>query len=205
MTQKDEENDSKRRGIAIILALLVGAGVMLSFGTGGVLAASLTMDGDSITTDNGAITDLTVDASGEITYDGAENPPDETDVELQVKNPDGSWETIATETETLFGLAGAYSYSFNDVSVVEPNTDYVKPDFKPSGDGESKSTDIQFRLVVTTDGHLDGADNRFNTEFTSDTATATVTVTNEENSNSAGGSGSVIANGTDKDPSDNRQ
>jgi hypothetical protein len=187
----------------VVVLLAVAGLVVFGLGSSSAFAASLVMHGDQVTTDDGTINELTVDASGEVRYDGAEHQPGETEVELQVKNPDGSWETIATQTETLSGLAGEWTYSFSDVSVVQ--TDYEKSDFKPSGDGESLETEIQFRLAVTADGNLDGSDNRENTEFTSDTATATVDVTNEANHNSAGGSGDVDADGSNSQPADNQQ
>jgi hypothetical protein len=200
---KQSTKKRARRLGTLFLVLIVSAGVMLAFSTGSVLAASLDMDGDSVTTDDGSITGLTVDASGDITYDGAEIPPGETEIELQIKDTDGSFTTIEKSTETLTGLAGTYSYSFSDVDIVG-ESGYTKSGLSPDTDGESKSTELQFRIVVTTDD-IDGGDGRERDEFTSNSASATVTVNNEETTTDAGGTGNVDVTGQDNDPSDNEQ
>lgn len=197
-TKEDENTDWKRKGFVILLAALVSVGLLLTLSSSSVMAATLTVSDDSVITDNGALTSISVDVSGDVTWDGAENQPGQTDVELQVKSPDGDWETLATEDAgTLSGLAGSYSYSFTDVDVTKSS--WNKGDFQAGGDGASKETDLTFRVVVTPSGDLDGDGNTVDT-IQSSSDTATVTVENEPNSNSAGGGGSVDASGTNKEP-----
>jgi hypothetical protein len=167
------------------------------------MAASLSISDDSLTTDNGVVQGVTVDASGDVTWDGAENQPGLTTVSLQVQNPDGSWTTITEEKETLSGLAGMYSYSFTDADVIS-NSNWEKQDFRPDNDGGVKQTELTFRILVEVEGDIDG-DGSSGDSFRSNNAPATVSVTNEANSNNAGGSGGVDVTGNDQNPSDNRQ
>lgn len=197
-----EDSNRRKKGVALLLALIVLFGTVVFFSTGSVMAASLSISDDALTTDNGAVTGITVGASGNITWDGAEEQPGSTTVNLEVQNPDGSWTTVASQTDTLSGLAGMYSYSFTSVDVIA-NSNWQKSDFKPSGDGATKDTDLTFRLTVQTSGDLDGSGTANTIQSNSDTAV--VSVTNEPNSNGASGSGGVTVQGNDNDPSDNQQ
>lgn len=201
MSEQDTTS-RRRKGIVVLLSLLLLLATVTFFTTGSVMAASLTISDDTLTTDNGAVTGVTVNASGDITWDGAEAQPDSTTVKLQVQNPDGSWTTVASQTDTLSGLAGTYSYSFTNADIIS-NTDWNKADFKPSGDGATKDTDLTFRITVETTGDLDGSGSGNTIQSNSDTAT--LSVTNEANSNGASGSGGVNGSGNDEDPSDNQQ
>jgi hypothetical protein len=196
---------SRSRG-AIIIALVATTSIlgMLVLSSGSVMAASLTINSDSITTDDGDIDGVTVDASGDVTWDGAEEQPGETEVKLQVEDPDGEdWNTIDTkEEEELSGLAGTYSFSFSDVDVTD-DSDWSESDFVSSTDGSTKDTELNFRLVIETDGDLNGDDS--SDTATSNPATTTLSVTNEESSTGFGASGGIEGEGTDKDPEDNEQ
>lgn len=191
---------------AIVVALMVTISVLgiLLLTSGSVMAASLSISSDSITTDDGDIDGVTVDASGDITWDGAEEQPGETEVKLQVEDPDGDdWNTIDTkEEEELSGLAGTYSFSFSDVDVTD-DSDWSESDFVSSTDGSTKDTELNFRLVIETDGDLNGDDS--SDTATSNPATTTLSVTNEESSTGFSASGGVEGEGTDEDPEDNEQ
>ena len=196
----EEENNNKRKAAVLLFVVLASLGFVIAMSSSPVMAATgFNIQDDILTTDNGAVTGLEVSVNGEITWDGAEHEPGETDVRLQVKNPDGSWETLEETTYTdLTGLAGTESYSFSDVDVTQ--SDWNNGDFNAAGDGSDEATEVEFRLQVETSGNLAGEDNRNNFVFNSSSDTATVTVTNEPNSNSASGNGNTNAQGTNKEP-----
>lgn len=186
-----------RKYFALLLALLLTIILIVAIVPDPVMAATLTIDDDSLTTDNGAITGVTVDVSGEITWDGAEETPGSTEIELQVQNPDSSWMTVTANTEDLSGLAGTHNYSFLGVDIIS-NSDWKQSDFTANGDGATTETDLTFRLNIDTSGDLDGSGS--SNTIQSGTDTATLTVTNEKNSNSAGGSGGINGGGTNNEP-----
>jgi len=192
------EKKRKRRGVLVLLVALGVAVGLVAFSSSPGMAATLSIGDDTVTTDNGAITGVTVDLNSDITWDGAENEPGQTDVKLQVQNPDGSWETLETQSTELSGLAGTYQPTFSDVDVTQ--SDWNNGDFRATGDGATQETDLTFRLVVEASGNLDGDDNRETTTVTSSTETATITAVNEANSNNAGGNGGVNASGTNNEP-----
>lgn len=192
-----------KKAATILLTIVVLFGALTIFSTSPVMAATLSIGDDTVTTDNGAITGVTVDLNTDITWDGAENEPGQTDVKLQVQNPDESWETLETQSTELSGLAGTYQPTFSNVDVTQ--SDWNNGDFRATGDGTTKETDLSFRLVVEASGNLEGDDNRKTTTVTSPTETATITAVNEANSNNAGGSGNVNGQGNDQNPSDNKQ
>lgn len=196
----EEEDNNRRKGAVLLFVVLAAFGVVLAMSSGSVMAATgFDIQDDTLTTDNGTVTGLQASVSGEITWDGAEHEPGETDVRLQVKNPDGSWETLEETTYAdLTGLAGTESYSFSDVDVTQ--SDWNNGDFNAAGDGSDEVTDVEFRLQVETSGNLDGEDNRNNFVFNSSSDTATITVTNEANSNSASGNGNINAQGNNQEP-----
>ena len=194
----NENTDKRRRKVIGILFVIAVAAMAVAFVPTSVMAATFTMDDTSVTTENGKVDSVTADVSGEITWDGAETDPGETDIELQVKNPDDSWETIDSETTTLTGLYGSHSYSFTGADVL--SSDWKKNDFAANGagkDGTSTATDVEFRLKITTTGDIngDGSPNEFTASDTS-----TITVNNEPNSNNAGGNGNTNANGPQGSP-----
>lgn len=192
------ERDIRRKAAVILLTITVMVVSLAVLSSGSVMAASLSISDDSITTDNGAVTGATVSLNTDITWDGAENEPGQTDVKLQVKNPDGDWETLSVKSTNLTGLAGQYNPSFTSVDITD--SDYNNGDFRATGDGTSNNVELDFRLVVETSGHLDGDDNRQTSTITSSTETATVTAVNEANSNGAGGSGGVTVTGSNNEP-----
>ena len=105
--------------IVFMVAVIVTAGIV-AFVPQSVMAASLDISDSSVTTNDGTLDKLTVDVSGDVTWNGAQYPPGSTEVKLQVQNSsDGSWTTIATETQDLSGLEGSYTYSFNGVDVTD--------------------------------------------------------------------------------------
>lgn len=197
---REEEDNNRQKAAALLFVVLAAFGVVLAMSSGSVMAATgFNIQDDTLTTDNGAVTGLEVSVNGEITWDGAEHEPGETDVRLQVKNPDGSWETLEETTYAdLTGLAGTESYSFSNVDVTQ--SDWNNGDFNAAGDGSDEVTDVEFRLQVETSGNLDGEDNRNNFVFNSSSDTATITVTNEANSNSASGNGNTNAQGNNQEP-----
>lgn len=194
----NENTDERRRKVIGILFVIAVAAMAVAFVPTSVMAATFTMDDSTVTTENGKVNSVTADVSGEITWDGAETDPGSTDIEFQVKNPDGSWTTIDSETTTLTGLYGSHSYSFTGADVL--SSDWSKNDFAASGagnDGATTETDVEFRLKVTTTGDLngDGSPNEFTASDTS-----TIIVNNEPNNNNAGGNGNTNANGPQGSP-----
>lgn len=191
-------------GVAILAVVSFSVLGLMLLSSGSVMAASISISSDSLATDDGDIDGVTVDASGEITWDGAEEQPKDTTVKLQVQSPDGSeWETIETTSDDLSGLAGTYSFSFSDVDVTD-GTEWTKSDFVSSNDGAAKSTELSFRLKVVSQGDINGDGNNPDTA-TSNSATTTLTVNNEESSTGFSASGSVNGEGNDEDPEDNEQ
>lgn len=199
-TTTDKKNGFSRRKALIALAG-IGAGgfALINISSTSVMAATLTIDDDTLTTDNGAVTGVTVSVSGDITWDGAENEPGQTDIRLKVRDPsDSNWETVETnDAGELTDLAGTYSYSFSGADIT--TTNWNKSDFKANGDGSSTDTTLTFRIEVEPTGDLDGDGNTPDT-FTSSSNDATLTVNNEENSNNAGGNGGISGQGNDKNP-----
>lgn len=187
---------------ASVAVIIFGSLVVLS--SGSVMAASLAMSSDSITTDDGDIDGVTVDASGEITWDGADQQPGQTDVKLQVADDDrDDWSTIAEESEDLSGLAGTYSFSFSDVDLTDDSS-WSESDFVSDNDGSTKETELSFRLKVVSQGDINGDGN--NPDISrSNTASTTLTVVNEESSTGFGASGDIEGEGVDRDPEDNEQ
>lgn len=201
----DSIENSKLRSAVIaasVAVIIFGSLVVLS--SGSVMAASLAMSSDSITTDDGDIDGVTVDASGEITWDGADQQPGQTDVKLQVADDDGDdWSTIAEESEDLSGLAGTYSFSFSDVDLTDDSS-WSESDFVSDNDGSTKETELSFRLKVVSQGDINGDGN--NPDISqSNTASTTLTVVNEESSTGFGASGDIEGEGVDRDPEDNEQ
>ena len=192
----DERSFSRRRAIALLFGVGIGSYLLGSAFIGTTVAATLSIDNDSVTTDNGSISGLTLTVNSEVTWDGAETDPGDTTVELQVKHSD-SWETIDTHTANLTGLAGTHTHEFNSVDILG-NSSWKKNDFKASGDGSSLETNIDARLSVETSNDIDGDGSP--ESFTSNTDTFTVTVNNEQNNNNAGGNGQPTISGSDQSP-----
>ena len=198
------ENSKLRSAIIVASVAVIIFGSLVALSSESVMAASLAMSSDSITTDDGDIDGVTVDASGEITWDGADQQPGQTDVKLQVADDDGDdWSTIAEESEDLSGLAGTYSFSFSDVDLTDDSS-WSESDFVSDNDGSTKETELSFRLKVVSQGDINGDGN--NPDISqSNTASTTLTVVNEESSTGFGASGDIEGEGTDKDPEDNEQ
>lgn len=200
MTQHQEDERSRRKYGLLLFITLVAVGLLLALTPSAVMAATLDISDGTVTTDNGAVTGVTVDVGGDITWDGAENAPGDTDIILEVKSSGGSWETVATESAgSLSGLAGTYSYNFNDADVT--STSWNNGDFKASGDGSVTETTLEFRVTVESQGDINGDGN--NPDTASATDTAKVTVTNEDSSQGVGGTNpgnGVNPQGTDQNP-----
>jgi hypothetical protein len=198
---EDEEDNGFSRRRALIAFAGVGAGglALINLSSTPVMAATLTINDDTLTTDNGAVTGVTISVSGDVTWDGAENEPGQTDIRLQVRDEsDSNWETVATEDAgELTGLAGTYSYSFSGADIT--TTSWNNGDFNANGDGSSTDTTLTFRIEVEPTGDLDGDGNTPDT-FTSSTDDATLTVNNEANSNNAGGNGGINGQGSNNSP-----
>lgn len=198
------ENSKLRSAIIVASVAVIIFGSLVALSSESVMAASLAMSSDSITTDDGDIDGVTVDASGEITWDGADQQPGQTDVKLQVADDDGDdWSTIAEESEDLSGLAGTYSFSFSDVDLTDDSS-WSESDFVSDNDGSTKETELSFRLKVVSQGDINGDGN--NPDISqSNTASTTLTVVNEESSTGFGASGDIEGEGVDRDPEDNEQ
>lgn len=198
------ENSKLRSAIIVASVAVIIFGSLVVLSSESVMAASLAMSSDSITTDDGDIDGVTVDASGEITWDGADQQPGQTDVKLQVADDDGDdWSTIAEESEDLSGLAGTYSFSFSDVDLKDDSS-WSESDFVSDNDGSTKETELSFRLKVVSQGDINGDGN--NPDISqSNTASTTLTVVNEESSTGFGASGDIEGEGVDRNPEDNEQ
>ena len=180
--------------IVFMVAVIVTAGIV-AFVPQSVMAASLDISDSSVTTNDGTLDKLTVDVSGDVTWNGAQYPPGSTEVKLQVQNSrDGSWTTIATETQDLCGLEGSYTYSFNGVDVTDSSV--ALSDFAADSggsDGSKISTDVTFRVVADPSGNLDGSNSRLDDVVMTSDATATLTLNDEPQSAGVGGGGSMNA------------
>lgn len=185
----------RRNFLALLAGLGIGSFALIHITTDEALSASLSISDDTVTSDNGVLLGLTLTSDTTITWDGAENEPGSTTIELQIDH-DGSWETIASHTEELTGLAGTFEYKFSNIDVLS-NSSWKKQDFRATGDGTTTQVDLDARLLIGTSGNLDGNGKK---TFTSNTATFTITVNNEQNSNSASGSGSPNAQGANAEP-----
>lgn len=180
--------------IVFMVAVIVTAGIV-AFVPQSVMAASLDISDSSVTTNDGTLDKLTVDVSGDVTWNGAQYPPGSTEVKLQVQNSsDGSWTTIATETQDLSGLEGSYTYSFNGVDVTDSSV--ALSDFAADSggsDGSKISTDVTFRVVADPSGNLDGSNSRLDDVVMTSDTTATLTLNDEPQSAGVGGGGSMNA------------
>jgi len=186
--------------VLFIACLMVGA--VMFFSSSAVMATGLSVSDADTTVDRGTLDSASVDANAVIRWDGAEENPGDTVIQLQLEKPgsDNGYETLAEHSEELNGAAGEYQYAFDSESVIDGDTSWAGSDFKPGGDGQSKTTELNFRIRVTPSGDLDGDGS---TSTFSSSATALVTVVNEESSENSGGNIDVSAEGTDKDPEDN--
>jgi hypothetical protein len=164
------------------------------------MAATMTIDNDTLVSNNGTLTDLTLDVDADITWNGAENEPGDTDCIVEIDH-DGSWEEIGRTNATLTGLAGTWTPEIKGMDILTESS-WKRSDFNASGDGTSQSVDLTVRLRIATTGDLDG---NGKTSFTSSGSEFTITVENQPNSNNAGGSGTPNADGPNKGPSDNNQ
>lgn len=181
--------DGRRDARAVVVALLVAAGLLVSVTVlpgGAVAQASFTASDVSVTSNAGMVTSLTVAPSGEITYNGLEQPPDETTVVVEVRVADGAWEQVGSKTLAVSTQEGSKSYDFSTIDVLAA-TSATPGDFRPS-DGSQKQVDMDVRLQVT----LAGAGPGGNDVTTTVSDTSTVTVTNEQAQ--AGASGSANTN-----------
>ena len=194
-----------KRGFLIITIFSLVIVGTLSFGTTVSTASSFDISTNSITTDDGELDDVTVDASGTYTYDGAENPPGETDIILQVKSDNSGYEQIAVKEDVeLNGLAGEVEYTFSGVSVLEADS-IDKSYFEEDADGVEKTTSVEFKIVVDPSNDINGNGNSGDGSDTTSSSTETsLTVTNEQSTTNVGGSGDINGEGEDKDPSDNK-
>lgn len=202
----DTIRESKTRVVVVAVSVMIMlVGSMVVFSSGAAMAASLSISSDSITTDDGDINGVTVDASGDITWDGADQQPGSTEVRLQVQDPDGDeWTTVEKTSEDLTGLAGTYSFSFTDVDVTTSDTGWSESDFVSDTDGSTKETNLNFRLVVVSQGDINGDGNNPD-RAESNSAGTVLSVVNEQSNTGIGGSGGIEGQGTDEDPEDNEQ
>lgn len=186
---------SKKTLITVFMVSVIVTASIIAFTPQSVMAASLDISDSSVTTNDGTLDKLTVDVSGDVTWNGAQYPPGSTEVKLQVQNSsDGSWTTIATETQDLSGLEGSYTYSFNGVDVTDSSV--ALSDFAADSggsDGSEISTDVTFRVVADPSGNLDGSNSRLDDVVMTSDATATLTLNDEPQSAGVGGGGSMNA------------
>lgn len=214
-----ELDDSERRRVAtptrrglfgVAGAVVVGglgSSVVLYSGRAraDVATGTLSIQGDSIVTDDGRLRSLTVSlSSGHVSYDGLDTEAATVDVNLFAAPSGGATDDagnrIASKTATVTlesGLrahAGHYDYSFTDVDVLAA-ADLGEGDFSAPTDGTTRETDVDFRvelLVKDSGGTL--------ITRADATETVTISVTNQAQSSDTQGDGTVSAGGTNQSP-----
>lgn len=173
--------ESRRRQVAaLVVAALLAASITPLF-SGGVLAATFTASDVSVTSDNGALTAVTVAPNGSVTYDGLENEPNEIQLAVQV-NVDGTWETATTKTLSATGLQGSVSYDVSEVDLLSA-TSLSAGDFMAGADGGDAQTTVDVRVQATFVGVEDGGGDMATTAGDS----FTVTVNNQPANGGVGG------------------
>ena len=145
----------KRRSVLKTVGVLstagVAAGAFASTASASANVGNLSVSGDSVTTDDGTITDVTIDVTGDWKFDGFDTVPDFVEVELQV-GKSGNWETIGTSgrigQNTDLGNAHAGTFQVSG-SVVNNSSLYALSDFTAGSDGNSANTEVHTRVVLT--------------------------------------------------------
>lgn len=204
-----DERSIGRREVVILGATagssLLGTALLSEGARADVAAGPLDVSGNDVTTDNGQLQTLTVTLdSGHLSYDGLDTTAATVDVNLY-GGPTGG-DTAATgnqiastgftvaDESTLDTHAGSVDFTFDSVDVLAAQ-DVKKNDFHATTDGETKETDVEFRLeVVVKDGTgttvVEG----------DDVSTATISVTNQPRSTGVQGSGATNAGGSNQKP-----
>jgi hypothetical protein len=183
---------SRRKLIGVSTGAVLSVAGLALFLSDSVMAASLTIDDDSITTDKGQLTGLTVTLNSTFDYDGAETNPGETKfkVKTRVKDSGNSYNTLTEKEVDVQGTSGTKNVSFNSVDILDELDAEV---FDANTDGGQTVTDIQLKLTITTENDVDGDGN--SEDEVSDSTTTTITLNNQEFSGDSSGSGSVSASG----------
>jgi hypothetical protein len=179
--EDSDDDDGGGRGrrrlsaLAVLLALLTVTGTGLFSGGALAVSASFTASDVSVTANNGQLQSLTVAPTGNVTYDGLENPPSEIELTVQVK-VDGSWENVTTKTVSVSspGLEGNASYDVSQVDLLA-NSGLQKTDFKATPAEGSVDTNVEMRMHAT----LVGAGASGGDVVVTGSDTFTVTVTNQ--------------------------
>jgi hypothetical protein len=162
------------------------------------MAAELSVDDGSITTDDGTISDIVASIDVDLTYDGAENQPGETTVSLQVSDEDfDDYTEIASSTQELTGLSGSATYLFEETSIIPGNDDdddtSVPQRFLADEDGSEEDSKFKFQAVITPTGDIDG-DGDTPDEITEQTdSKTTLVVINQVQTSSVSINGSIEA------------
>lgn len=202
-TNQTDTPDDQRRDILKAGAALLGAGGLatlgIGFGSDSALAAEAKLTASDVTLDTnaGQLVELYVAPDMNYDWDGLEAEPARIDfyVDAKLQNAasgsGGDYEEIGSEGQTIStsSLEGSGSYSFGDTKSVLNHSNISDADFEPSGDGNSKSTDVAVRVrAVLTD--VNGK-----TYSDPDGASFTVTVNDQTGKVDAGGSANTGGTG----------
>jgi len=157
------------------------------------MAASLTMADDSVTTDDGTITNVWADVdSVDVSWDGLDTAATSLSVELMVQDKDGDWFVCTSKSVSISGKHGSKSFGDADItkeSILSKGTGTVwtKSDFEEGTDGETNKTDVTAKLHATI---YSGTEELIDCYSSEDTFT--ISVTNQAKSSSVGGTGEGI-------------
>lgn len=172
-------------------------------GEDGAITGELNVGDGTIFTDDGYLKSLTAAIQGRITYDGLERAANSVDLQLFAAPHGGDLtdpgNRIAhqnhqvSDSPKLKPYAGIVSFRFVDVDVL--SADDLSAEGFSAPDGESKTTEIDFRLRVVirdTSGKvvLQGGI----------TTTTKVTVVNEPEGGDTKGNGSISGGGSNEEP-----
>jgi len=185
--------DYKKVSAALVAATTVAA--LLLAGSGGAVAQVNNFDiaGDAVTSDDGSIDSLTVGGDGSFTFNGVDAPADRVVTIVEVKNPDGSWSTIAKDVTKVSGHAGTVEGPIG--ADVLANSQWTKAALASNTDGQAATTKLKFSMtveVVDTDGNTLASDYA--------TTKAGITVTNEAVSTGANANGALNGSATNQSP-----
>lgn len=185
----DEEGDSRRRIVVLPLVLLVATGAVLVLTGGATAHTSFTANDVAITSNGGNVQSLTVAPTGDVHYQGLEQPPSDVYVVVDVKKSSAStWETLDNKTISASGLEGNASFDFATIDLLAQSS-MTQSDFR-SSDGTTSSTDVDIRVTAT----LVGAGPSGSDVTAASQATFTVTVENIPAGGNVGGQANTGGN-----------
>ncbi|MFC7047095.1 hypothetical protein ACFQH6_18365 [Halobacteriaceae archaeon GCM10025711] len=211
-----EFTTTRRQVIAGMAGLAVAGSGIAAFSTptAAALIETFTIENDTIATDDGTITGLTVDASGRWQFDGLDTPAESVRVQLDIKEwrdeqSKWGWQQIAYSKQDFpAARAAAGKFDFEGADVLA-NTTWTAEDFAaPPNDsvnskdeGETqKRTTVEARLLLTVYSKDDaqGGDHRLATD--EKRTSFDVTVYNQPSTGQAGAEGAAHLEGDDQEP-----